>query len=73
MSSVEVAGSKDEVIKLLLAAGEFETVVVLFSTSQEALEKADWYSPATFVGDAKGLSGRLCSKLQWIEKNTVET
>lgn len=67
MSSVEVAGSKDEVIRLPLTAGEPETVV-FFSTSLEALEKVDRYSPAPLVGDAKGLSGRLCSKLQLIRK-----
>ena len=67
MSSVEVAGSKDEVIKLPLTAGEPEPVV-FFSISLEPLEKADRYSPVPLVGDANGLSGRLCSKLQFMKK-----
>lgn len=55
MSRVEVAGSRDEVIRLLLADDGF------FSTSLAGRVKADMYSPAAFVGDANGLSGRLCS------------
>lgn len=57
MSSVEAAGSS-EVAKFMLAAEASESLA-----SVVPLGKEDVYSPAPFVGDAKGLSGRLCSKL----------
>lgn len=56
-SSVEAAGSS-EVAKFMLAAAASESLA-----SVVPLGKEDVYSPAPFVGDAKGLSGRLCSKL----------
>lgn len=62
-----MAGSKEEVIRLLLteAAAEMAPLVAAFlsAASPAPLEKAEKYSPAALVGDAKGLSGRLCSKL----------
>lgn len=38
-----------------------------FAASPTAVmsEKLVAYSPVAFAGDAKGLSGRLCSKLQY--------
>lgn len=58
MSSEPLAGIKFEVTKLLLAEDEPS-----FSAPLATLEKADKYSEQPLVGDAKGLSGRLCSKL----------
>lgn len=52
---------------LLLEAGVFE-IVVLSSTEAEAVEKTE-RSPADFVGEAKRLSGRMCSKLSWRSKS----
>lgn len=46
---------------LLLEAGAIETAV-LSSTEAEDVEKTE-QSPANFVGEAKRLSGRMCSKL----------
>lgn len=59
MSKVEEAGSKGEVIKLLLVLenGEEETGAL------SSFEKTVLFSPDAF-GEAKRLSGRLCSKLQ---------
>lgn len=58
MSSEPLAGIKFEVAKLLLEEDESS-----FSAPLATLEKADKYSERALVGDAKGLSGRLCSKL----------
>lgn len=55
-SKVEAPGSK-EVAKLVLA----EASELLASPA--VLEKPETYSTATLVGDANGLSGRLCSIL----------
>lgn len=33
------------------------------SADDEACEKTDWFSAASFVGEANRLSGRMCSKL----------
>lgn len=46
---------------LLLLADEIVTVMLL--SSAEAWEKVMWRSAASFVGEAKRLSGRMCSKL----------
>lgn len=56
MSSEAEAGNKDEAIRLLLPDD-------VFSASPTSFRKADMASPAA-LGDAKGLSGRLCSTLQ---------
>lgn len=53
----------------VLAGTRFAGVTTLLLLSEEededeaSLEKAVKYSPQPLVGDAKGLSGRLCSKL----------
>ena len=64
MSNALFAGSKVEETQLLLT----EEARTEASLSASAWEKADKYSPEAFVGDAKGLSGRLCSKLQLVTK-----
>lgn len=66
MSKALFAGSKVEETQLLLT-GEAETET---SLSASALENADKNSPDALVGDAKGLSGRLCSELQF---DTIDT
>lgn len=60
MSREALAVVKLEETKLLLAAD----VAASFSVPLALFEKAEKYSPVPLVGDAKGLSGRLCSKLQ---------
>lgn len=60
MSRAALAVVKLEETKLLLAAD----VPASFSVPLALFEKAEKYSPVPLVGDAKGLSGRLCSKLQ---------
>lgn len=65
MSKEELAGIKADVTKLLLAENEAGTMASLLA-SLAPLAKAEQYSPAPLAGDAKGLSGRLCSKLQSI-------
>ena len=60
MSNALFAGSKVEETQLFLTE-EAETEA---SLSALALEKANECPPEAFVGDAKGLSGRFCSKLQ---------
>lgn len=65
MSKALFAGSKAEETQLLLTE-EAETEA---SLSTSASEKADKYFPEAFVGDAKGLSGRLCSKLHLVTKD----
>lgn len=65
MSSVEVAGSR-EVDKLMLAVVAEASDESL--ASEDKTGKADMYSRAPLVGEAKGLSGRLCSKLHSIRK-----
>lgn len=62
ISSVEVAGSIVEVANLLLvdASETFVSLVPLLKKSAAAL-----------VGEAKGLSGRLCSKLHSIMRYAI--
>jgi hypothetical protein len=64
ISSVEEAGRIDEVANLLLVHGAEPSGAL---PSLDPLAKADINSAPALVGDAKGLSGRLCSnKLQTI-------
>lgn len=65
ISSVEVAGSIVEVANLLLVdeADASETFVSLVPMVKK--------SAAALVGEAKGLSGRLCSKLHSIMRYTI--
>lgn len=67
-SSVDAAGSIAEVANLLLIAASQASGSL---ASREPLAKADMKSAAALVGDAKGLSGRLCSKLHSIVKRTI--
>lgn len=64
MSRAELAGSKDEVIKLLLAEDGEEMTVPFFSTagSVVSMKNVVTCSSAAF-GDANRFSGRLCSML----------
>lgn len=59
MSSEALAGVKFEEETKLLLVGDVAT----FSAPLAILEKAEKYSPEPLVGDANGLSGRLCSRL----------
>lgn len=68
ISSVEVAGSIDEVANLLLEDGAEPSRAL---PSIDPLAKADTNSAPALVGDAKGLSGRLCSKK--LHTNMIET
>lgn len=65
MSSVEVAGSRegDKLMLAVVAEASDESLA-----SEDKTGKADMYSRAPLVGEAKGLSGRLCSKLHSIRK-----
>lgn len=63
------------------AAGSIVAVASLFSADEaeasgslntlDPLAKADMKSAPALVGDAKGLSGRLCSKLHSIMRKTI--
>lgn len=69
MSMAEVPGIKGEVTGLLLLGGEDEAETApSFSASPTTLVKEEKYSVEALVGDAKGLSGRLCSKLHHFAK-----
>ncbi len=62
MSSVEAAN--------LLLVAEADASGTLF-VSLVPLAKADIKSAAALVGEAKGLSGRLCSKLHSIMRHAI--
>lgn len=65
----EVPGIKGEETGLLLLGGEDEAEPALsFSASPTTLVKEEKYSVEALVEDAKGLSGRLCSKLHHFTK-----
>lgn len=63
MSRPDVAGSKDEGIKLLVEVWAEKAVTFPFSSTLVSVEKADMYSRAAF-GDENRLSGRWWSKLK---------
>ena len=60
MSRADAAGSNVLVPNLELADAAKPSASM---ASLDPLEKATMKSPSAFVGEAKGLSGRLCSKL----------
>lgn len=62
-SNVEVAGSKGEEVKLLENP-------LNGSPSNENMELAE--EATCLVGDAKGLSGRLCCKLFFFSKKKIK-
>lgn len=64
MASGEVVGSNE----LLLEEDEAN---VVSSASAEATEMAVNWSPADFLGQAKRLSGRLCSRLLTTQKEII--
>lgn len=45
----------------------------LTPASAESVENAAWFSAADFVGEAKRLSGRMCSKLFQYHQTNVNT
>lgn len=57
MLSVEVVGSIEMLLVVVAVIGE------LTPASAESVENEAWCSAADFVGEAKRLSGRMCSKL----------
>lgn len=64
MSRVELAGSKDEVIKLFLAEDGEEMTVPFFSAAGSLVSMGNVVMcSSAALGDANRFSGRLCSML----------
>lgn len=72
MSSVAVAGWKGDALELLSAevGARFDNASTPPSPTAVLLENEVKYSRPPFLGEAKGLSGRLCSKLHLSPQGT---